>query len=169
MPQHNQLHAKSATSDLYLLFQIAADFYAIQAVQVDTVLSVQPLKQLPATPDWLCGLLYYQGQVVPVIDLYQRLLGRPAVHKASTRLVLVKVQHQHQHQQILGLLLEKVNRFVRLPTAAWTSANVQVADHHYLAEVQQHSSGLIQRIQLAALLPDDVRLLLQKTQAQPDE
>lgn len=139
---------------LYLMFRIEADYYALAATRIEFVLSRQRLKQIPGAPTWMVGLLNIDDKVIPVIDIYQRLLGKPASVQASTRLVIVR----YQEDKWLGLLLEKVNTFERLSLSAWTDGTVKLHNNNFLAAVQQHERlGLIQNIELDLLLPDDVR------------
>ena len=47
------------------------------------------IKQIPQAPPAVAGSLNYRGAPVPVIDLSQLTLGRPAARRLSTRIVLV--------------------------------------------------------------------------------
>ncbi|WP_337841824.1 chemotaxis protein CheW [Rheinheimera sp.] len=146
----------ATSSSLHLLFRLQHDLYAIEAAQIQVVLRRTALKQCPAAPHWVAGLLHYQGSTVPVLDLYQRLLQREAGWQTSTRLVLV-----HYKQQLLGLLLEQVHRFERLTDQLWQDSRLLLPDHQYLGQVQQHDGlGLIQQVRLADLLPVDVQQVL---------
>lgn len=147
----------AATTALYLIFRIEADYYAIAASEIEIVLKQQSLKKLPGAPAWVAGLLTIDDQIVPVIDLYQRILGRPASPQSSTRLVVV----QYDKDKLLGLLLEKVNTFERLNLYGWMDATIQLYNTDFLASVQQHATlGLVQNIELALLLPEDVHQIL---------
>lgn len=144
----------SAVTALYLMFKIELDYYALAATQIEFVLSRRRLKQIPAAPSWMVGLLNINDQTIPVIDIYQRLLGRPASAQSSTRLVIVR----YEKDKLLGLLLEKVNTFERLNLCDWTNATVELYNNNFLAAVQQHASlGLIQNIELSLMLPSDVK------------
>ncbi len=146
--------AGPAGTALYLMFRMDNDYYAIAATEIRRVLKRQRLKQIPSLPAWVAGVLEFEQQMVPVIDLYQRLLQRPASEKSSTRLVIVRYDEQHA----LGLLLEKVNTFERLSLQGRMDVTMNLQDHRYLAAVQQHESlGLVQHVALAQLLPADVR------------
>lgn len=139
---------------LYLMFKIELDYYALAATQIEFVLSRRRLKQIPAAPSWMVGLLNINDQTIPVIDIYQRLLARPASAQSSTRLVIVR----YENDKLLGLLLEKVNTFERLNICDWTNASVELYNNNFLAAVQQHPTlGLIQNIALNLLLPNDVK------------
>lgn len=150
-PSHN------SRTGLYLIFRIDHDYYAIAATKIQRVLKRQRLKQIPCLPDWVAGVLEFDRKLVPVIDIYQRMLHRSASEKSSTRLVMVR----YDDDKLLGLLLEKVNTFERLTEQGWMDVTVNLHDNRFLATVQQHASlGLIQQIDLKHLLPADVQELL---------
>ena len=155
----------AATTALYLIFRIEADYYALAASEIEMVLKQQSLKKLPGAPAWVAGLLHIDGQIVPVIDIYQRILQRPASAQSSTRIVIVN----YDNDKLLGLLLEKVNTFERLNINGWMDATIQLYNTDFLASVQQHASlGLIQNIELSLLLPEDIQqLLFQNVQQSP--
>lgn len=52
------------------------------------VLMPQPVYPLPFAPSWSAGLTSLRGEILPVIDMYQLVLGRPA----STNIQLLLIQ-----------------------------------------------------------------------------
>jgi chemotaxis-related protein WspB len=125
--------------------------------EVVEVLPLRRLKALPEAPSWVAGVFEYRGMVVPVLDLLVRVSGRPAAAQASTRLVLVQYRPA---ASVLGLILEKATDTVRLPAKAFRDSGVAVADAQYLGPLQDSAHGLVQRIEVAGLLPADVAALL---------
>ena len=137
--------------ELHLLFSLGEDRYALPARQVIEVLALQPLKQLPEAPAWVAGVLAHRGRMIPVLDLYRRLFDRPARARTSTRLVLV----DWAPGQPLGLVLEQAGRTERLDPPA--PQPPLPSDAAYLGPVQQAGvAGLVQRVDVAGLLPADV-------------
>ena len=74
---------------LFLLFQLGRERYALEAGQVAAVLPLLSIKEIPQAPPAVAGLCNYRGRPVPVIDLSELTLGRPAQSRLSTRIVLV--------------------------------------------------------------------------------
>ena len=141
---------------LHLVFSLGTDRYALLASAVREVLPLQRLKQIPEAPPWVAGLLSYRGQIVPVLDLCQRVLGRAARQSINTRLVLT----QYTPEKMLGLLLEQTNQVLRLPLHTQQPMGLDTGGA-YLGSIQAQNSGdLIQRITVAGLLPPDVADLL---------
>jgi len=74
---------------LFLLFQLGENRYALDARQVAAVLPFVAIVQIPQAPPAVSGIFNYRGAPVPVIDLSQVLLGRAALRRFHTRIVLV--------------------------------------------------------------------------------
>lgn len=152
-PSDGQLSRTREKDELFLLFNLQHDRYALSVHEVVEVLPLRRLKALPEAPPWLAGVFEHRGALVPVIDLLLRASGKPAAALASTRLVLVQYRPA---ASVLGLILEKATDTLRLPNAGFSDSGVAVADALYLGPLQESPLGLIQRIEVAGLLPADV-------------
>lgn len=140
---------------LHLVFKLGDDRYAIRAAQAREVLALRKIKALPEEPAWLAGLIEQRGEVLPVVDLVQRATGRPAAHRMATRIVLVDSDGGP-----LGLLLERVSGTMVLDDEAFREPPIPPRPGEYLGAVARHGEALIQRIEVDALLPPDVRARL---------
>lgn len=147
--------ARRASGQLFLLFSMGDDRYALDVQDVLEVLPLRRLKQIPEAPAWVAGLFSRHGQPVPVVDLHALAFGRPARARTSTRLVLVRYQ-----AQALGLILEQATDTLRCAPEAFCDSGVDSGTAAYLGPVYQHASGLVQRVGVAELLPPVVRALL---------
>ena len=140
---------------LFLLFHLADDRYALAASQVAEVLPLVRIKRLPQAPRGVAGAIEYRGTVVPVIDLSALALERPAAQRMNTRIVLV-----HYGSRLLGLVAERVTQTLRLELAAFQSPGVDNPDARYLGPVARSGAGLVQRVEVDALLSPAVRAAL---------
>ena len=158
--------SKASAGELHLQFQLGEDRYALAAREVVEVLPLRRLKQIPEAPEWVAGLLAHRGKMIPVLDLSRRVLGRPALPRSSTRLVLVRFDMQLGEQSpVLGLILEQATDTLRLPSEAFKASGLEAGQADYLGPLQRDARGMIQRIEVAGLLDDEVRaLLFQPTQ-----
>ncbi len=144
---------QNSRGDLYLLFSMGGDRYALDVHEVVEVLPLRRCKALAEAPPWLLGLFEHRGESVPVVDLCVRAFARPALLRASTRLVLVRYGAA---RRLLGLILEQATETLRLPADAFRPLDLNVGPAHYLGPVQDTPQGLVQRIEVAGLLPADV-------------
>lgn len=146
---------------LFLLFRLGDDRYAVAADAVVRVLPLQTLKQLPGAPDWVAGVLVHGGAPVPVIDLSRMALGRPSRHLTSTRMVLVTYRHRGQGAaRTLALILEGVTETGHRNPADFVPCGLDSPHARYLGPVLHEAAGVLQWVEVDALLSDEARALL---------
>lgn len=145
---------------LFLLFQLGGDRYALDAMQVAEVLPLLAIKQIPLAPAGVAGAINYRGVAVPVIDLSELSLGRPAARKLNTRIVLVHYADRQGTPQLLGLIAEKATETMRREPAEFSTSGISNDDAPYLGPVASDVLGLVQWIEVDKLLPAPVRDVL---------
>jgi len=145
---------------LFLVFQLDAERYALDAATVAAVLPRVELRRLPQAHPAVAGVFDYRGEVVPVIDLCALALQRPARDAMSTRIVLADYLDRNGGARRLGLLAERVVDTVRLAPEAFAPSGVEQPQARYLGPVARDAHGLLQRIGVRELLPEAVHELL---------
>lgn len=156
----NYQHARRQQGELYLLFSLGDDRYALDVHSISAVLPLQQFKQIPDAPNWVSGLFVFRGEPLPVIDLCHLALSIPARKRASTRLVVVKYLSADGQPVQLGLILEQATDTQRLLGDGFRPNPLQNPLTPYLGMVQQTPQGMVQRISVEQLLTDEVRALL---------
>ncbi|MGX5218572.1 chemotaxis protein CheW [Pseudomonas sp. S9] len=152
--------ARRQRGELYLLFSLGKDRYALDVHAISAVLPMQRFKAIPDAPKWVSGLFVFRGEPLPVIDLCQLVFATPAQSRASTRLVVVRYLSSQAQPVQLGLILEQATDTQRLREDGFSSNPVQNPTAPYLGMVQQTAGGMVQRISVEQLLTDEVRALL---------
>ena len=109
---------------LFLQFQLGKDRYALDSSQVVEVLPLLGIKQIPQAPAGVAGAFNYRGKPVPVIDLSELALGRPARLHMSTRIIIVRYPDGNGTQHLLGLIAEKATETVRRDPADFADSGV---------------------------------------------
>lgn len=137
---------------LYVVCRIGGDAYALPAVSVEKVLPFAALKPLPGAVRGLVGVLNYQGQSVPVVDLGLLFQGAPAPETFGVRIVLCQVPGLRSGR--LGILVERVDGVSAIAEEAFIPAGAS-ADPS-LGDVSPVAGSFVQRIDLPSVLPDDV-------------
>ena len=80
----------SGGDDIQLVtFRIAGQDFAFNIFQVERILRYESPAPLPKAPDFLEGVLRYQGAAIPLIDLRKR-LGAPAPLRDDTRTIILE-------------------------------------------------------------------------------
>lgn len=73
----------------FVTFKVAGQDFAFNIFQVERILRYEMPAPLPKAPDFLVGVLQYQGVAVPLIDLRKR-LGVAAPLREDTRTVILE-------------------------------------------------------------------------------
>jgi purine-binding chemotaxis protein CheW len=99
----NNVAYKAGEALQVLSFEVGTQTYCVPVNSVREIRGVTPPTQLPDAPPYVRGVINLRGQVMPVIDLSQRLGKGPAVDGA--RQVIIVVEH---HDDVAGLLVDAV-------------------------------------------------------------
>ena len=145
---------------LFLVFELARDRYVLDASQVVEVLPLGAITKIPQAPPAVAGILNYRGAPVPVIDLSQLTLGRPAERRLSTRIVLAHYSDADGRPRLIGLVAERATRTVRREETDFVASGVTSEGTPYLGPVAADARGMMQRLDVRTLLPASVRDML---------
>jgi purine-binding chemotaxis protein CheW len=106
----------TAGDDVQLVtFKVAGQDFALNIFQVERILRYEAPAPLPKAPDFLEGVLQYQGAAVPLVDLRKR-LGVAAPHREETRSVILEWEGGK-----LGVVVDAVTEVLQLAAEAITS------------------------------------------------
>jgi chemotaxis-related protein WspB len=146
---------------LFLLFELGHARYALDVRQVAEVVPLLAITPIPQAPAAVAGILNFRGAPVPVIDVSQLTLGRPAARRLSTRIVLVHYPcGDDGATHLLGLIVEKATQTERHAPSDFVASGITSADAPYLGPVATDARGLLQWIDVQTLLPPAVRDVL---------
>jgi chemotaxis-related protein WspB len=151
---------------LFLLFRLGEDRYAIDAACVSEVLPLVDITRIPWAPDGIVGICDYRGAPLPVIDLSQLRLGRPAQRRLSTRLIIGRYTDDAGQVRSLGLLAENATEILRREPHDFVDSGVAGDLDRYLGPVSADAREVIQRVDFRRLLPPNVRDALFTTRAE---
>lgn len=141
-----------------LVFHIGADRYGLRLRDVVRVLPLVELKQLPLAPDTVAGLMDLHGASVPVIDLC-RAAGLPrGEDHFDTRIIVADYVTPEGTHHPLGLRAERVQGVQEVREEMLLDSGVQAAP--FLGQVASDAQGMLQLVELAQLLPAELRALL---------
>ena len=141
---------------LFLLFQLGADRYAIEASRVIEVVPLLNLRPLPKAPPGVAGLFNYRGRPVPAVDLSVITLGQPAIERLSTRIIIVNYPDATGTNRLLGLIAERATETLRKDAKDFIDTGVKINASPYLGPVLMEPSGAIQWVYEQRLLPEPV-------------
>lgn len=145
---------------LFLLFHLGPDRYALDAGKVVEVLPLLQFKKIPNAPRGVAGIFNYHGRPVPLVDLCELILGRPAAERLTTRIILINYDGDDGRKNLLGLVAEHITQTIQRPEADCQEAGLRLGAAPYLGPVLLDEHGVIQRVREEKLLPGDVRELI---------
>jgi chemotaxis-related protein WspB len=140
---------------LFLMFRIGSESYVLDTAQIAEVLPLLEITPVPQAPAGIAGLINYHGGAVPVVDLSELILGKPARAHISTRLILV-----HYGEHLLGLIAEQATEMMRRDPASFADSGVASDTAPYLGQVTEDGGRLIRWIEVKKLLPTAVSSVL---------
>lgn len=145
---------------LFVLFKLGQDRFALDASRVAEVVPLVGLKRMPAAPEGVAGIFNYRGRFVPVVDLCELVLGRPAAEQISTRVIVVHYPDADGRDHLLGLIAEQATEVLRRERSDFVSPDMRATSAPYLGPVLIDHQGVIQWINEQHLLSPGVRRLL---------
>ncbi|HEV8304710.1 MAG TPA: chemotaxis protein CheW [Gemmatimonadales bacterium] len=105
----------SAGDDVQLVtFRVGGQDFAFNIFQVERILRYEAPAPLPKAPEYLEGMLQYQGAAVPLIDLRKR-LGAAAALRDDTRTVILEFDGGR-----IGIVVDAVTEVMQVPATAVT-------------------------------------------------
>ncbi len=146
---------------LFLQFSVGKERYALPASQVVEVIPAVHLKAIPATPEYVAGVMNYRDYPVPVLDLCALTVGRTCRKWFSTRIILVKYPWPPGTEEaIVGLMAEQTTELVQSDLSSFKPSGVYPEDAPFLGGVKGDRDGMVQQIEVKHLLPDHVREII---------
>ncbi|HVE15731.1 MAG TPA: chemotaxis protein CheW [Chthoniobacterales bacterium] len=141
---------------LHLLVRLGNDAYAIGTSDVRRIVPLARLKALPSDIAAIAGVLNFHGQAVPVLDLTRLLTGASSREILGTRIVVADVELRGTGPRLLGLVVEGAHSVARLDLSQFQPAGIRPDGREWLGPVIEYEDMLVQRIEIASLLPADV-------------
>lgn len=137
-------------------FRVAGQEFAFNIFQVERILRYEAPARLPKAPEFLEGILQYQGGPVPVIDLRKR-LGVAAPLKDETRIVVLDLEGGR-----IGMVVDAVTEVLQVGAADVTAPPpiVQGLAADYIAGLVGRDGGTIIVLNTGKLLGSKEKLAL---------
>ena len=116
MPDHSQ------ATETYILFELAGTTYGLVSREVLHMEMIEKITPVPNAPEFLEGVVFSRGQVIPAVNLRQRFGFPRQPHDLKTRLMVVQ-----SGKRAVGLIVDSAREFRVIPNAAIQPADSAVA------------------------------------------
>jgi len=100
-------------ADNYILFTVAGTSYALPSQDVAHVEMVEQITRVPNAPQFVDGVVFSRGQIVPAVNMRARFGFDRAPLDVSSRLLVV-----HSKGRSVGLLVDACREFMTVPASA---------------------------------------------------
>lgn len=112
-PSADSVKLAEARSGKYLTFQLGAEEFGIQVLQVREIMGVQEITAVPQTPAHVKGVINLRGKVVPVIDLRLK-FGLPAADYTARTCIIVTQINGESGLILMGVIVDGVSEVLNL-------------------------------------------------------
>ena len=140
-------------------FRVGDDQFAVDVATVERVLRYSRPAAVPQLPEWIEGVIEYEGRAVPVIDLRRRFGMRRAAPRLETRVILFAVGEEWVGAVVDAVLEVKAFSHEQLapPPALFRGLSAE-----YLRGLLREESGMLIFLDISRLLTATERLELQR-------
>jgi purine-binding chemotaxis protein CheW len=137
-------------------FRVGSQEFALEILQVERILRYQRPAPLPRSPDFLEGVVTYEGLPVPVVDLRKR-LELPAPVDDQTRIMVLALEEQR-----IAVIVDEVREVLRVDSTTIIAPPpiVRGLAAEYIAGLVTRGERMLVLLQAARLLSSTERLAL---------
>ncbi len=97
----------------FLTFVLGGEVYAVDVAATREVVDFCSITPLPQTPDWIRGVLNLRGNVIPVLDLKQR-LGMGITERTKNACILILELMLGGEPLVMGILADAVREVLEI-------------------------------------------------------
>ncbi len=151
-------NSKSHSRDRFFLeFRLGFDRFALPGESIVEIIPKVSLRNIPNSPDYVRGLMYYRDAIVPVIDLCQLAIGDACKNRYSTRILLTRYPTYWKEMRLLGLMVEHATEMFTIHPDLISPPGIMLENAPFMSDVLKHETGLIQSINLEKILPKSLQ------------
>ena len=138
-------------------FTLDSHEFAFDILHVERILRYEPPAKVPNAPDYLEGVVRFEGTPVPVVDLRKR-LGLDAEIRDETRLIVLNLEAER-----IGVLVDAVREVLRVDAGVISAPPplVRGLAAAYVAGIIGHGERTVVLLNARRLLNATERLTLQ--------
>ena len=92
----------------FLTFLVANEEYGVHITDIQEVRAWEGVNALPRTPKYVAGIISLRNEIVPIIDLRQRLDIEPRDYDNQTVVAILKVRN-HDSEHLIGIVVDGVS------------------------------------------------------------
>jgi purine-binding chemotaxis protein CheW len=106
---HDQKKDTSGDLSQYVVFKLDGQEFGVEIKQAREIINFAELTAIPNAPDFVRGVTNLRGEIVPIIDLGERLNLPNIKHEEENKVIIVEINNT-----LIGMEVEDVEGIIRL-------------------------------------------------------
>jgi purine-binding chemotaxis protein CheW len=125
MKGHHSIDASAADMGKaqYFTFYLKDTLYGIEIESVREIIEYEKVNAVPCVPDYIKGVINVRGEIIPVLDLSQRLFSRRAETNRFTAIAVIETRDRND-TILMGIIVDRVNRVMEINPGTITAPEV---------------------------------------------
>jgi purine-binding chemotaxis protein CheW len=100
-----------------VVFEVGSEQFGVQISNVESIIKMQPITQLPHVSRFVEGVTNLRGKVLPVIDLRKRFGLEAKQADKNSRIIVIRVDGME-----IGMIVDNVSEVLTIPEGAVEAA-----------------------------------------------
>ena len=142
-----------------LIFLINDEYFGIDIMEVERILSFSPLTEIPDSPNFIEGVINYEGSILPIINLKKKFSMKNLVgsNEDETKIIVSK-----QEQCKYGVMVDLVSEVkdISMDIVEETPEIVKGISERYIKGLIKLDDKIVILLNLYTILTDDEKKLL---------
>ena len=107
---NNEEILDSKTDDLYMVFVINNQKYALSSKYITEIIEILPITKVPFLPEYMKGIINLRSTIIPVMDARMRFGMEPIEYSERTCIIIIENEANK-----IGLIVDAVNEVLTIP------------------------------------------------------
>ena len=107
---NNEEILDSKIDDLYMVFVINNQKYALSSKYMTEILEILPITKVPFLPEYMKGIINLRSTIIPVMDARMRFGMEPIEYSERTCIIIIENEANK-----IGLIVDAVNEVLTIP------------------------------------------------------
>ena len=149
--------ARGADISQIVSFRLANEEYGIDIMNVQEIILVGQVTEMPQVPAYLSGLINLRGHVIPIVDLRVRLGLEAAAATEHTRILVLNVNNK-----TVGIVVDAVDEVLRVDSVELepTPTGVSAAGEEFVLGLLKFEETLLILLNLARIVEEEAATAL---------
>ena len=107
---NNEEILDSKIDDLYMVFVINNQKYALSSKYITEIIEILPITKVPFLPGYMNGIINLRSTIIPVMDARMRFGMEPIEYSERTCIIIIENEANK-----IGLIVDAVNEVLTIP------------------------------------------------------